>query len=380
MKKVYWRPHRVSRPELILIAVLAVGSMLAVERLKRNRQQPHFAEKIAAAKLARRAFDTIRAERIRRRIPIDPKADPAETGLIGELMTLTTTTTGNLFAKQTTINPNFAAVVVEYLKRAGVNAGDTVAVGVSGSLPGMNIATYAALQSIGAKPIAIASASGSQWGANHPDFLWLDMERVLQRKGVFTTRVVAASRGGIEDRAVGLSETSQRLLDTAMRRNKVNPIVSKDFNDAVDIRMRIYREQAGAEPIKAYVNVGGGTVSVGTHVGKKIYHEGLNRRLPAGAGSINSVMARFSAEGVPVIHLVNVIRIAERFGLPVQPKVTPAIGSGKIFAKRDYNVFLALGSIGLISLTMFALIRLDWGVRIFQSKAPPVKKPPEQMV
>jgi poly-gamma-glutamate system protein len=51
-----------------------------------------------------------------------------------------TTDAGNLEAKQTAINPNWAAVIVDLLQQANVKERDPVAVSFSGSFPALNIA------------------------------------------------------------------------------------------------------------------------------------------------------------------------------------------------------------------------------------------------
>ena len=58
--------------------------------------------------------------------------------------------------------------------------GDPVAVSFSGSFPALNIAVYAAIRTLNLKPTIISSVSGSQWGANDPAFLWIDMEHFLK--------------------------------------------------------------------------------------------------------------------------------------------------------------------------------------------------------
>ena len=54
------------------------------------------------------------------------------------------TNTGSLEAKRTTLNPNWAAVVVQLLFDAGVERGGTIAIGVSGSFPALNLAAFSA--------------------------------------------------------------------------------------------------------------------------------------------------------------------------------------------------------------------------------------------
>ena len=177
MKRVYWRPKNVSRTALLLISAFAILGMVLVEQFPTVRAMPWQQEKMAAAQLAKEAFDIIAVTREQSGEPIEPKVDPTESGLLGLSTSTVTSLTGSLKDKQTTINPNFAAAIVGMLKDAGVRKGDVVAVGVSGSFPALNICTYAALETLEVQPIVIASGASSSWGANMPDLLWLDMER-----------------------------------------------------------------------------------------------------------------------------------------------------------------------------------------------------------
>lgn len=45
---------------------------------------------------------------------------------------------------------------------------------------------------------------------------------------------------------------------------------------------------------------------------------------------------------IPVIHLLNVTQLAEKYGLPVSPKPIPLPGSGDVFVKKQYNVLLTV--------------------------------------
>ena len=130
----------------------------------------------------------IKEARINRGIPIDPHYDWSESGLIGQWRSEVTGAYGNLDAKRTSINPNFAAVVVRLLREAQVEPGQVVAVGFSGSFPALNICVCAALEILDLNPVIVSSVSASQWGANHPDFLWVDMEGELRSGGLHQRR------------------------------------------------------------------------------------------------------------------------------------------------------------------------------------------------
>ncbi|MEB2312721.1 MAG: poly-gamma-glutamate system protein [Sorangiineae bacterium] len=364
MKRVYWRPPGVSRAALTMIALIALIAVVAVEALPVQEKQRYYAEKIAAAKLALRAMAEIKAEKARLGLKPDPEGDPYGTGLIGVPLSAVTSNTGYLTAKQTSVNPNFAAVVVHLLKRAGVAAGDTVALGVSGSFPALNIDAFAACQVLGLKPIVIASASASEWGANNPEFLWIDMEHHLSEKGLFGFRSVAASLGGIDDKGFGMSKEGRSLLDAAIERNGLEKITPRSIVDSIDKRLSIYERLAGDRPIKAYVNVGGGTASVGTHVGKKEFEPGLNLAPPRKDTLMDSVMLRFAERDVPVIHLTNITKLAENNGLPLDPKGIPPVGEGTIYVRAEYNRWLAGAGLAVVFAAMLAFIRLDVGSRL----------------
>ena len=381
MKKMYWRPQKVSLRFLWLVTIIAVVGLFLVEKYQIRQQQPFYKEKLKAAHLTKRAFRAIKDRRLKLGVAIDEEADPTGSGVIGQLLTPVTTNPGHLPAKQTTINPNWGGVMVQLLEKAGVKEGDTVAVGFSGSFPAMNIATMAACEVLKLKPIIIASAGASQWGANITKFMWPDMETVLFNEHIISHKSIAASRGGIEDKALGLSPAGQRAIDRAIERNKIMLLESDDFVDSTEKRMSLYREMAGAADIKAYINVGGGTISVGTSVGKRMFKPGLNRSLPHGAATIDSVMTRFSAEGVPVIHITKIDMLAQRYGLPLQPKEMSTPGDGKIFYRDVHNRWLTIGVLATILVLLFAFIRLDWGYRIMTAgRRDEPKTRPEEMV
>ena len=119
------------------------------------------------------------------------------------------------------------------------------------------------------------------------------MERTLNEAGIVPFRSVAATRGGIDDRGVGMSKQGRALLDAAIARNGLRRIEPTSLADAIQKRIELFDELAGDRAIKAYVNIGGGSASVGTHVGKKQFRPGVNKTAPRGQGVVDSVMLRF---------------------------------------------------------------------------------------
>ena len=381
MKRLYFRPSGVSRRALALIAALSACLLFAVEKLPVQEKQAYYEQKVSAAALAAEAMRVVRDERLARELRIDPAIDPAATGLIGTAYSPVTSNTGDLTSKRTANNPNFAAVLVQMLREAGVRRGDQVAVGVSGSFPGLNLAAYSAMQTLDVKPLIIVSASASEFGANLPELLWLDMEKLLVEKNVFRFRAPAASRGGIDDRGFGMSEQGQALLDASIERHGLRKVDAESLADAIDLRMQVYGELAQGKPVRAYLNIGGGSASVGTYIGKKQLKPGVNFAPVRGAQAVDSVMQRYLLQGVPVIHVTQIVSLARRYGLPVDPKVTPKPGEGSVYVKTTYNRWLALAGVMIILLAIVAFTRLDIGLRLLGTSRRSEDRPePQQMI
>lgn len=356
----FWQPRRLGRPGLVVVAALAALAVFVVETQRVEVRPPDHALKLRAARRAEEALAVVRRARLAAtRRPIDPETDPTGSGLIGLLMSEVTSNSGRLAAKQRSLDPNFAAVVVALLGRAGVERGDVVAVGFTGSFPALNVSVMAALDVVGARPIIISSNAASQWGANDPDFLWVDWERTLVDERVFGFRSAAMTIGGIEDRGLGMSDEGIATIARAIDAARVPRLPIQSYADSVERRVALYRELAGARPIKAYVNVGGGTTSVGTRVGKHTFKPGLNTRPPVVGAGIDSVMSRFAEEGVPVIHLVNLERLARRHGLERAGKGPPVVGQGKVFSREVYDARLAAIGLGVIAGALALLVRAE---------------------
>ena len=358
MRAIYWEPRKVEKRTLLLICGIAIAGVLVVELCRRNMLGlPDNSARFAAAKLAEEAMQTIREERLARGHAFDPQFDPALSGMIGEYLTPTTSVTGHLESKQTSVNPNFAGAIVDMLEKAGVKEGDVVAVGCSGSFPALNLCTFCALETLKAKPVIIASTGASQFGANRPDLLWIDMERLLYDKGLISFHSVAASLGGYEDQAQGMTEEGRQLLKDGIERNNLPLLKDEEFSDSVASRLAIYEEHAEGKPIKAYINVGGGTVSVGRSVGKKLYEPGLNLIATPEAMEIDSVMTRFAKQGTPLVHLVEIMQLAEAYHLPPAPLETPKAGEGWIFFDTWLHRWLAAGFLLVLGVALAGMSR-----------------------
>jgi poly-gamma-glutamate system protein len=329
-----------SKIVLSVLALLALMAFLAVEFRKEDVQLKWYDQKLEAARLAENAIDYLKEFRLKKGVFIDAVNDPNETALIGQDITPITTDRGNIEAKLTSTNPNFAAVIVEMLEEAGLEKNDVVAIAFTGSLPGLNIAVNAAIQTLDLKPIIITSVGASNWGANDPYYTWLDMERVLYDAGIFKNTSVAASIGGGLDRGRGLSPEGRQLIVDAIERNHADFINEEYLERSIQKRMEIYNQHRKKSKIKAFINVGGGIASMGSTENSQFVPSGLTMSLPMLNYPMRGVLIQMAEKNIPVIHLLNINQLAKKYGLPISPTPLPMAGEGEVFIQKRYSVIL----------------------------------------
>jgi len=301
-------------------------------------------EMILASRLMTESEQTLRTCRERAGLAENPRIDVNRTGLIGIGSSPITTTLGSLEAKRTTTNPDFAGLIVLLLKEAGVAKGDTIAVGASGSFPGLILAVCSAARALDLDALVICSLGASQWGANDPRYTWLNMARCLGTGGDGNVRMIAATIGGEGDVGRDMNAEGRRLLLDSIRRSGIPTFEESDLEKNVRRRLDLYERNAGGRAIKAFVNIGGGWANMGTDASILNIKPGLVRAVRLPPPGRRGVLQEMAGRGVPVVHLLNIAKLAERHRLPWDPSPLPAAGEGAIFrrAERSGRLFLIL--------------------------------------
>ncbi len=349
---------------LALLAVLVcVAAFYMEEKSLAVENTLLIGKKKEAVDLMIRACKAIKDKRLTLGHAIDPKTDPNQTGLIGHEYTDLTTTLGSLPSKRTSTQPLFAGVLVDMLYKAGVKGGDKVAICFSGSFPALNIAVLAAIRVMEARPVIISSVGASMYGANDPEITWLDMEKVLNDTGLFPFRSMAASLGGIAETRGGLDGTGIESGMEAIRRNRI-PYLAEGKRGALeeDIkqRIRLYDKALAGEKPAVFINVGGASVALGycrqaLHLGS-----GLLARVPMATASRRGLIFRMAERRIPVIHLLHIQRLANRYGLPFDPFPLPFSGNpdtaGRV-KKRLHQTMAIVTALTLFSLAVEVLDR-----------------------
>ena len=330
-----------------------------------------FEEKQRASEIMELALKVLKNEVKSRDITIYIDIDPNTTGLIFKEDSPIRSSIGDLEAKQTVLKPNFAAVVIDYLLQAGVSSGDTVAVGMTGSMPGANIAVLSACKAMGVYTVNITSVGSSTWGATDPNFTWLDMETVLVDSGIFTQKSIAASMGGKGDclRRSGKrgGKAGRKIVKRAATRNGISlleyvlPIEDKNVSKSINQRIELYSDvQGDLKNYNAFINVGGGVTNVGVGGKKKFPKPGfLSPEAIFEMNPQNSIIRNFAEVGVPTIHISHISQLVK--GIIPFGSEKLKTGQGRLYKEERYNLLIA-------SIALILSLGLVIGIGIYSHK------------
>jgi len=352
---------RASTPALVSLACLSLAAYAVAERSLRPGHAEAWRTKLRAVELMESAERTILAAKRERGVSVDPRNDPALSGVVGPEFTLLTTDRGAQASKSLAAHPNVAAAVTQMMLRAGVREGDLVAVGMTGSLPGLNLAVLSACRAIGAQPLIVTSAGSSMFGATDPEMTWLDMEAVVAGRGLWPYRSLAASLGGGGDVGRGLSPAGRQILADAIERSGARPLDPASVLDAVRQRVALYDSVAAARgrPIRLYVNVGGGLASLGGSQNARLIPPGLSRRLALRNYPNRGVINVLGERGIPVLHLLEVERLAREYDITDRGANPERTGEGTLFVRYRYNRWVVAAAALLVMLANLLVLRHD---------------------
>ena len=329
---------------ILILFVLSFLFFALVKLLPVKKDEILFKEMLSASRTMEESMAVLRECYKEKELILDKASDLNQTGLIGLESSSITTSIGSLEAKRTTTNPNFAALLVFLLNKTGVRGGDTVAVGASGSFPALIIAVLSAVKAMDLKPLVICSLGASQWGANNPDFFWLDIQNCLLKAGIFDTRPIGFSLGGEKDTGEDMSSEGRSFLKEEIRESGIMFIQEPDLERNVKARIRLYEEYAGKDRIKAFINLGGGWSNIGEDSKILELKPGLVRVRQFPQVGKRGVLYEMASRKIPVVHLLFIKGLVLRYGLEWDPVPLPQAGKGKIyqFVREKQPTFLIL--------------------------------------
>ncbi len=340
----HWIKGKLSLPVLIFTALLAVLGLILVFHTGSKVKYPAYRDQIKAAELMRKAEEVIYQTKIENGLTVNLDLDPNRTGLIGEELTPLTTTLGNLKAKRTATSPDFAALLIRYFHQLDLKTGDIIAVGASGSFPGLIVAVITAAEVMELEPIVIYSLGASMYGANLGEYTFIDMIAALRKNNLVKTELRAISLGGNNDRAENLIlEHSRRVFFQVAEKSGIPLIYPDNLEQSIEQRMEIYQSGGRGKQIKCFINIGGASANFGNSAASVNFNNGLT--LPGNLKKDykeNGLIFRFLKENIPVIHLLNLEQLAVKSGIKVDPVPLPEPGKSNVYYQVQYNRYIII--------------------------------------
>ena len=334
-----------------LLAALAVAVVFLIAVVAgADSEENRYAElQLSAARKMADAEEYIRQRMLEKGIEPEPE-DLNKMLLIGPEFTELTSTPGSEDAKRTSLNPNFAAAMVRYYNDAGLKKGDVVAVGTSGSFPGLAIATIIAASQMGLKARVIASLGASMHGATRVEYNIFDIILALKEGGFADFDLIAVSRGSANDQGGGVlegmfyegsAELSRQICADVAARTGAEFIQINNISDNIRHRFELF-----GDDVDLFVNVGGAAVNEGT--------SSVSLTLPAGLAmtfqnipttSDRGLVFEYLDRGIPIINLLNVKQLAADNGITYDPVPMSKPGDGGVYSKTQYSIVLIIAGI-----------------------------------
>ena len=274
-------------------------------------------EQGSASRLMARCEGVLYAEKCRLGL-YEALTDPEKTGLIGVEFSPLTTSQGHLPDKQASARPAMADAVAEYLRRAGVEEGDWVAVNASASFPGFILASLCAVESMRANAQIVFSYGASMFGGTDPEFTFPVMLDLLNSEGLLSTRLAAVASGGAGDQmAETLLEDPRPTVDLLLASRSEKRIDAPDVAEAIRRRFEIFDDTP--RPVKCFISCGGPVVALGTtEAVLELPHGLITHFEPIPKDPERGLLFDFLDRGTPVLHLLFVRGICEDFGIPYE--------------------------------------------------------------
>ncbi len=335
--------------------VVSLGGWLLLRMWGPGPQIPWTPAMLDAARTMEESLEIAAAHCGEENLPMPAATDPNGTCLIGPEYSELFTTLGQIEAKRTTTNPDFAGLLVHLLREAGLSSGDTVAVAASGSFPALLVATLSAVEAVRAVPVVILSLGASSYGATRPEFDLLDLHELLLERGVLHAPVSAASLGGSGDVGGGFDPEVRGRLTRKIRARGIPLLNEPDLAVNVAQRVGIYGDPA------VFVNIGGSEATLGASPEILKVPPGLSTelasRLSLPPPAQRGVLFEMAARGIPIVHLLHIQGLSLRFGVPWDPIPLPPLattrmrdgarGSGPGFWLLSLAYVCALAALGL---------------------------------
>jgi poly-gamma-glutamate system protein len=352
---IKWVKGKINIKIIIISAIIALSSLLILSVSSSRTEHPAFKDQVKAAQKMKATEEKIFQVKIDQGYQIDTALDPNKTALIGKEYTPITTTLGNLKAKRTATNPDFAALIIRYFDQLNLKKGDKIVVGASGSFPGLILAVLSAAETIDLDIELIYSIGASMYGANIPDFTFIEMLNQLKKDNILKTEISAISFGGDNDRADNLFFIENKDSFFKISKKSNLPLIYEEtLNESVEQRIEIFKNNSQNKKIKTFINIGGASANFGNTASSVKFENGLT--IPGKLNTEyteNGLISYFLSQNIPVIHLLDIENLARKNGVQVDPVPLPEPGKADVYYIVDHNKNLILILLIIIIFPLF---------------------------
>ncbi len=354
-----FRPSLRSIWTLITMAAITYGLYYWAEYSRVEAKRDNYETKLLAANEMNAALRALAERQEAGGDVLESYGDSRLDAIIGQQFSTITSDLGSFEEKLYGANPNLAGAVVDLFIEAGLKQGDRVAVAMSGSTPGSNIAVLSACDALGLEAYTISSLTSTWWGATDPRNTWIDMQKFLLDRNLLKGKILAVSRGGIDDNALGMSSVGRSELAEAATRTQSKLLESSSAGQASLLWWTTFKSASNNKSYAAYINVGDAIASLGHKENAELLGNGLHRRLPSRNWPGRGAMHLAAQEGVPIISLYNATKFADEYGLgaPKIPLSEP--GNGDVFTTTRYDLRVAATALVISLAALFTLVWLD---------------------
>lgn len=334
---------------LLILAVLSL-LILILNRVSVIREPlPERKEMIVAAGKMIDAVQEIRKFRKGKNIPIVPVLDPDGSGFIGQEFSVITTTLGELPAKQTALNPDFAALFIRWFRRIGLNRGEQVVIHASGSFPALSIAAIIAAENAGLEPVIFSSLGASAFGANHPDFTYWDIEYHLFKTGIIRHRTIFATPGGENDNGSSFWPGGMKIAGTAAVRNGIELIIPGDLQRSISLK---YEHIKSLKRVGLFINIGGNQAALGKGPCVGQIPPGLITKKIGDTCDSPGLIHFMNQDSIPIIHMIDIKELALKNGISFKPDFKNDPGFTRLYFRQKRPLWLTVLSLVILTISI----------------------------
>jgi poly-gamma-glutamate system protein len=355
-RRIFKPGIKITSGQLFFLFSLSLALLLINELSLQRVPRPEYHQMVAAAETMHEAIRQMRLYREQQNIPIDNPFDPNNSGFIGREFSPITTTPGDPESKQTSLNPDFAALLIYWFQQLNLSPGERVIIHASASFPALSIAAIIACETAGLEMVIASSAGASSFGANIPGLTYWDMENVLRGKGIIKQRTRFATPGANHDNGSSLWEGGMEIVRKAARRNGLSLVVGETLEDVVEEKWEFFKQY---RPVGVFLNIGGNQSALGnSHCSLQI-PPGIIRHPHQCVDVDGGLIQRFNRENVPIIHLLKIRDIALRNGIALSPHPLPEPGQAPLYYAVRRPQWLPIVSLAFMAAALLYCIGIS---------------------